>query len=57
MMGKARDFRELEAKMSPESRARVAERVAETLAKMPLDELRRAREKEFGPQMNTDKHG
>lgn len=42
-MGKARNFRELEARMSPESRARVAERVKKTLANMALDELRGAR--------------
>jgi predicted transcriptional regulator len=40
----ARSFRELEAKMSPESRARVAARVREELALMPLRQLRRARE-------------
>jgi DNA-binding XRE family transcriptional regulator len=40
----ARNFRELEAKMSPESRARVAARVKEELALMPLRQLRRARE-------------
>jgi predicted transcriptional regulator len=40
----ARNFRELEAKMSPESRARVAARVREELALMPLRQLRRARE-------------
>jgi predicted transcriptional regulator len=43
-MGKARNFKELEAKMSPESRARVERRVNETLANMGLDELRAARE-------------
>ena len=42
-MGKARNFRELEAKMSPESRARVAALVKETLANMALDQLRAAR--------------
>ena len=40
----ARSFKELEAKMSPESRARVAARVKEELAKMPLHQLRNARE-------------
>ncbi|MGP8253766.1 MAG: XRE family transcriptional regulator [Terracidiphilus sp.] len=40
----ARNFRELEAKMSPERRARVAARVKEELAKMPLHQLRNARE-------------
>jgi DNA-binding XRE family transcriptional regulator len=39
----ARNFKELEARMPPESRARVAARVKETLANMPLDELRAAR--------------
>jgi DNA-binding transcriptional regulator YiaG len=43
-MPKARNFTELEAKMSPESRARVAARVKETLANMSLDQLRAARE-------------
>ena len=40
----ARSFKELEAKLSPESRARVAARVKEELAKMPLHQLRNARE-------------
>ena len=40
----ARNFRELEAKMSPERRARVAARVKEELARMPLHQLRNARE-------------
>ena len=40
----ARNFNELRAKMSPESRARVDARVKEALAAMPLDELREARE-------------
>jgi len=40
----ARNFRELEAKMSPERRARVAARVREELTKMPLHQLRNARE-------------
>ena len=40
----ARNFNELRAKMSPESRARVEERVKATLAAMPLEELREARE-------------
>jgi DNA-binding XRE family transcriptional regulator len=40
----ARNFRELEAKMSPERRARVAARVKEELARMPLYQLRNARE-------------
>jgi DNA-binding transcriptional regulator YiaG len=43
-MAKARNFRELETKMSPESRARVAARVKETLENMSLDQLRAARE-------------
>ena len=40
----ARNFRELEAQMSPERRARVEARVKEELAKMPLHQLRNARE-------------
>ena len=40
----ARNFRELEAKMSPERRARVAARVKAELALMPLHQLRNARE-------------
>jgi DNA-binding XRE family transcriptional regulator len=40
----ARKFKELEERMSPESRARVAARVKEELAKMPLYQLRNARE-------------
>ncbi len=40
----ARNFNELRAKMSPESRARVEQRVKATLAAMPLEELREARE-------------
>ncbi len=40
----ARNFKELRDKMSPESRARVEERVRETLKAMPLEELRGARE-------------
>jgi DNA-binding XRE family transcriptional regulator len=43
-MGKLRNFKELEARMSPEARARVDARVKETLANMALDELRAARE-------------
>jgi DNA-binding transcriptional regulator YiaG len=39
----ARNFKELEAKMSPEARAKVAALVKETLENMPLDELRAAR--------------
>jgi DNA-binding transcriptional regulator YiaG len=42
-MTKAIRFAELEAKMPLESRARVAERVKETLANMALDDLRAAR--------------
>ena len=38
-----RKFSELEAKMSPERRARIAEKVKATLAEMPLNELRNAR--------------
>ena len=40
----AGNFNELRAKMAPESRARVAARVKETLENMPLDQLRAARE-------------
>ncbi len=40
----ARNFKELEEKMSPESRARVAARVKESLENMGLDQLRAARE-------------
>src|ERR1035438_1215324 len=43
-MAKARNFSELEAKMSPERRAAVAARVKETLENMSLDQLRAARE-------------
>ena len=39
----ARNFRELEAKMSPESRARAESKAKKMLAEMPLDELREAR--------------
>jgi DNA-binding XRE family transcriptional regulator len=38
-----RNFRELEAKMSPERRERVAARVKEELALMPLQQIRNAR--------------
>lgn len=40
----AKKFKELEAKMSPESRARVKARVDKLIAEMPLDELREARQ-------------
>jgi DNA-binding transcriptional regulator YiaG len=40
----ARNFNELRAKMSPESRARSEAMTREMLANMPLDELRAARE-------------
>ncbi len=40
----ARNFKELRAKMSPESQARIEERVQQTLRQMPLEELREARE-------------
>jgi DNA-binding Xre family transcriptional regulator len=40
----ARNFRELEAKMSPESRARSDAKAKKMLAEMPLDKLREARE-------------
>jgi DNA-binding XRE family transcriptional regulator len=36
-------FSELEAKMSPERRAKIAQKVKEALADMPLNELRNAR--------------
>jgi predicted transcriptional regulator len=39
----AKKFSELEAKMSPERRARIAQKVKEALAEMPLNELRNAR--------------
>jgi DNA-binding transcriptional regulator YiaG len=40
----ARNFRELEAKMSPESRARSDAKTKKMIAEMALDELREARE-------------
>ena len=40
----ARNFEELRAKMSPERRARNIARAKEELAKMPLQQLRNARE-------------
>lgn len=40
----ARNFKELQAKMSPERRARVEERVRKAIKEMALDELRSARE-------------
>jgi len=40
----ARNFRELEAKMSPERRTRVAARVKAELALMPLQQIRNARQ-------------
>ena len=39
----AKKFSELKAKMNPERRARIDERVKTTLAEMPLNELRNAR--------------
>ena len=39
----ARNFRELEPKMSPESRGRAESKAKKMLAEMPLDELREAR--------------
>ena len=39
----AKKFSELEAKMSPERRARIADKVKEALAEMPLQDLRNAR--------------
>ena len=38
-----KNFSELEAKMSPERRARINEKVKAALAEMPLNELRNAR--------------
>jgi transcriptional regulator with XRE-family HTH domain len=40
----AKKYSELRAKMSPERRARVDERVRAAIAEMPLEELRQARE-------------
>ena len=40
----ARNFRELEAKMTPESRARSDSKTKKMIAEMALDELREARE-------------
>lgn len=40
----ARNFRELERKMSPESRARSDARTKQMIAEMALDELREARD-------------
>jgi DNA-binding XRE family transcriptional regulator len=40
----ARKFSELEAKMSPESRAWVTKRAKEMIREMPLEELRAARD-------------
>jgi DNA-binding XRE family transcriptional regulator len=40
----ARNFKELRAKMDPERRARVEQRVQEALKSMPLEGLRDARE-------------
>jgi len=42
-MAKARNFKELEARMSPEAQERSAAMAREMLANMPLDELRAAR--------------
>ena len=42
-MAKARNFKELQARMSPEAQARSAAMAREMLANMPLDELRAAR--------------
>ena len=39
----ARNFKELRAKMDPERRARVEQRVEQALKAMPLDDLREAR--------------
>ena len=40
----ARNFNDLLARMSPEARAEVERRVQQSLAEMPLEELRNARE-------------
>jgi transcriptional regulator with XRE-family HTH domain len=40
----ARNFKELYTKMDPDRRSRVEQRVQESLAAMPLEELREARE-------------
>ena len=40
----ARNFRELEARMSPERQVRIAARVKEELALMPLQQIRNARQ-------------
>jgi DNA-binding XRE family transcriptional regulator len=40
----ARNFRELQAKMSPERRVRIETRVKQAISEMALDELREARE-------------
>ena len=40
----ARNFKELQAKISPERRARTEERVKKAIAEMALDELRHARQ-------------
>jgi transcriptional regulator with XRE-family HTH domain len=40
----ARKFKELYTKMDPDRRVRVEQRVQESLASMPLEELREARE-------------
>ena len=40
----ARNFKELQAKMSPERRTRVEARVVKAIAEMPLDQLRSARQ-------------
>lgn len=43
-MAKARNFKELQAKMPPDARERSEAMAREMLANMPLDELRAARE-------------
>ncbi len=40
----ARNFKELQSRMSPERRARVDERVRKAISEMALDELRSARQ-------------
>jgi hypothetical protein len=43
----AKKFSELEAKMSPEARARVQKKIQVALAEMPLSELRNVRGEEY----------
>jgi DNA-binding transcriptional regulator YiaG len=43
-MPEAKNFKELQARMSPEAQARSAARARETLANMPFEKLRAARQ-------------